>query len=184
MRDRVGEQIGRSEGWSLLPPETDQDSGYAGGLDRWFRGLPAGAVISIREAVAADAAALEVFYREIRTEAGWLAPGAALHASFASDAQGERVLVAVAAEGQVIGLISMNEAESFVHHLYVHPHQRRRGVARALLGCPLHRTPRPWRLKCVRANRDALGFYMRLGWVEIGGGEGPDGAYVLLESCG
>jgi len=41
--------------------------------------------------------------------------------------------------------------------------------------------PRPYRLKCIAKNLEAIAFYLKNNWIEIGKGIGDDGEYLLLE---
>lgn len=141
----------------------------------------------IRLAAEADAPALQALYRQCRSEADWLPPLArqrAAEADFAADSAGELVLVAVAGDGAVAGLLAVWTADGFIHHLYVAPQWRRRGVAPQLLAALAQRVAPPWRLKCLCANRTALAFYARGGSRQLGAGIGGDGAYLELELPG
>jgi GNAT superfamily N-acetyltransferase len=135
----------------------------------------------LRDAGPADAPALQRLYADIRGRAEWLPPAARMNADFAKESAGELVIVAVAPDGILDGLIAVWEQQTFVHHLYVRERARRRGVASALLESLRIRMPRPWSLKCLRSNFDALRFYRRLGWVSIAAGSSGDGVYELLQ---
>ena len=135
----------------------------------------------LREAVPEDAPALQRLYADIRGSAAWLPPAARRNADFARDSAGERVIVAVAPDGSIDGLISVWEPQAFVHHLYVRESARRRGLARALLESLLIRVPRIWSLKCLKSNTGALRFYRRLGWIGIASGNSSDGPYELMQ---
>ena len=91
------------------------------------------------------------------------------------------MLVAVGISGDPEGFISVWEPDAFVHHLYVRRPDRRRGVGGTLLDSLDGRIPRPWRLKCLRANDEALAFYLNRSWKEISSGEGDEGPFALLE---
>ena len=142
----------------------------------WLAPEPA---LRIRRATQLDRDALEALYGDCRREARWL-PEKRSQASFAQVSGGEAVFVAVASTGTLEGLLSVWESEPFVHHLYVREDARRKGVAEALLKSLVGFLPFPWRLKCVRANQEALDFYLKRGWKEIDAGEGSEGAYVEL----
>ncbi len=100
----------------------------------------------------------------------------------AQSSVGEIVHVATSPSGEVVGFISVQPSESFVHHLYVHHEARGKGVGRQLLLSLQPWLSTPWRLKCVRANRRALAFYIRFGWREVATGESEHGSYAVLES--
>jgi len=91
------------------------------------------------------------------------------------------ILVAVGPDGEPEGFISVWAADRFIHHLYVRSSSRRKGIGRALLAALEERMPKPWRLKCLRANSDATAFYMAQGWREISSDTNEEGAFAMLE---
>lgn len=91
------------------------------------------------------------------------------------------MLCATGFDGALAGLLALYRPTNFIHHLYVAAPHRRRGVASALLSALDEYAERPWRLKCLCANTNALGFYLRRGWTQIGSGRGNEGAWVELE---
>ena len=134
----------------------------------------------VRPAADEDCGALQALYSECRELAEWLPEPARASSDFARDTEGERILVAIGASGVLEGFVSVWEPDSFIHHLYVHPQSRAQGVAIGLLAS-LKSLPFPWRLKCLRSNAGALGFYANLGWVECGRGDGDEGPYLVLQ---
>ena len=128
-----------------------------------------------------DRPALEAIYRECRFEATWLPPAARGKSDFARDTEGEALLVAVGGDDEPEAFVALWEPKAFIHHLYVRNGARRKGIGRRLLDALASRFPRPWTLKCVRANDRALAFYLREGWREISSGIGEDGPYAVME---
>ena len=128
-----------------------------------------------------DRSALEAIYRQCRREATWLPAVVKQKADFARDTDGEALLVAVDASDAPEGFVSVWEPDAFIHHLYVRKEARRKGIAKQLLDSLATRLPKPWRLKCVRANDVALAFYLRHGWLEVSSGVGEEGPYAVLE---
>jgi GNAT superfamily N-acetyltransferase len=126
-----------------------------------------------------DRSALETIYRECRSEATWLP--SAQESNFARDTDGEALLLAVGSNDEPEGFVSVWEPDAFIHHLYVRHGSRERGIAKQLLNSLAARMPKPWRLKCVRANHVALAFYLDHGWLEVSSGVGEDGPYAVLE---
>jgi hypothetical protein len=55
------------------------------------------------------------------------------------------------------------------------------GIGVMLLDYLRDRLPMPWQLKCVRENANAIAFYSRRGWVEVGAGSGEEGPFALME---
>lgn len=135
----------------------------------------------VRPAKAIDAPAVQRIYASCISTADWLPEQARAAVDFAQSSVGELVYVATTSNGEVVGFISVQLSESFVHHLYVHHDARGRGVGRQLLLSLQPWLAEPWRLKCVRANQRALAFYISFGWCEVGAGESEHGAYAVLE---
>ncbi|WP_114367094.1 GNAT family N-acetyltransferase [Bremerella cremea] len=138
-------------------------------------------MISIRLANNSDAPKLQELFRQFIVEADWLPESSKQATDFAAVSQGEQVFVAETRSGEIAGLISVWEPESFVHTLYVVPNHQRKGVGSMLLDSLEDWLPRPWRLKCVAANRQAVSFYQGRGWKLIETSTSQDGPYFLLE---
>lgn len=135
----------------------------------------------IRLAMPADAGDLQAIYARCIGDADWLPAAARQAPVFADVSRGETVFVAEGGDGRLVGLLAVQPADPFIHHLFVLPQARGKGVGRRLLAALRDSgLPRPWRLKCVRLNTAALDFYARLGWREVGAGESEHGAYALL----
>ena len=128
-----------------------------------------------------DRFAVEAIYRECRLDATWLPAAAKGKTDFARDTAGEALLVAVGSDDHPEAFVAVWEPKAFIHHLYVRSRSRRKGIGRQLLTALDARLPRPWTLKCLRANDGALAFYLRQGWKEISSGIGEDGPYVVME---
>lgn len=137
-------------------------------------------MITVRPATADDAPALQALYAQCVAQADWL-PEPAKHDPVLADvSRGEAVRVAATPAGVVLGFVSVQLADPFVHHLYVHPDARGMSVGKALLASLRSWLPLPWHLKCVARNVEALRFYRHLGWEERASGESEHGAYLLL----
>jgi GNAT superfamily N-acetyltransferase len=118
---------------------------------------------------------------------GWraghpFAPRKIYMAVFTAETEGESVFVAEDENRKVGGFISLYEPESFVHHLYVEPGLRNRGIGRALLQHAIAIAGGSVSLKCQLGNPAALGFYRHLGWTEVVAGTNEYGAWVTLRS--
>jgi GNAT superfamily N-acetyltransferase len=143
---------------------------------------PIAEVISVRAAEATDLLVLAALFEQIRSDADWLPPVAAGNrpVSFAEVTAGEQIHVAISPQGEVLGFVSVDTPNAFIHHLYVDPSWQGRGVATALLDSLERTLPRPWQLKCVVTNTRALGFYSARGWTVQGRGDGDEGPWYLL----
>jgi len=140
-----------------------------------------GLMLEVRPFVESDRFALEVIYRDCRREAAWLPPAVRNRSNFARDTEGEALFVAVGNTDEPEGFVSVWKPESFIHHLYVRRSARRRGVGERLLNSLNGRIPKPWRVKCVRANEEAFRFYLKRGWTEVSSGTSEDGPFATLE---
>lgn len=137
-------------------------------------------MFTVRPATADDLPALQAIFSQCISEASWLPEPAKQDPVLADVSRGETVHVAATDAGVVVGFVSVQVAEPFVHHLYVHPAARGMSVGKVLLASLQTWLPLPWHLKCVSRNVEALKFYRRLGWEESGSGESEHGAYVVL----
>ena len=135
---------------------------------------------AIRPAEPQDRPALQHLYNQAVVDARWLPAEARGWRDLVEVSRGEALFVCCDPVGAIVGFVSVDQAESFVHHLYVVPHSQRQGVGTALLDSLHSWLPMPWRLKCVTANARAMRFYEARGWTVEGHGTGPDGPYALL----
>ena len=134
----------------------------------------------VRPATKSDLVDASRIYGEALRTADWLPRTHPKPIDFMTATDGEEVFVAANEKDEVTGFISVWTADSFVHHLYVDAVFRRSGVGTALVHSLEAWLPRPWSLKCVKANVAALRFYRWLGWQRAGEGVGDDGPYLLL----
>jgi ribosomal protein S18 acetylase RimI-like enzyme len=137
--------------------------------------------MAVRPFRESDRRALEAIYGACRTEAAWLPAASKERSDFSRDTEGEAILVAVGHDDEPVGFISVWEPDRFVHHLYVRSRSRRNGIGQALLDALEARMQKPWRLKCPRANSEAMAFYLARGWNEVSSGASEDGPFALLE---
>ncbi len=138
-------------------------------------------MLDIRPAQAEDATALQAIYANCISNAAWLPESARQETDFAAVSSGETILLAQTSRGDVLGFISVQTAPAFIHHLYIAPQAQGAGIGRDLLRALQATLATPWQLKCVRANHAALGFYLSIGWQEVGSGSSEHGAYALLQ---
>ncbi len=126
----------------------------------------------------------EIYVAARRVAFPWVPADRFTADDFVRDTADEQITVAEgcsAAGGLVVlGVASGYLPGRFIHHLYVDPDCRRRGIGAALIGQVVGAGPGPWRLKCVEANTAAMAFYRARGWVEEGRGSDRFGPYVAL----
>lgn len=140
-------------------------------------------MIKIRKAEPSDIHQLETLFLITRQNTfHWESSDKFKLEDFKQATAGETIFVAED-EGAIVGFISVWEQDPipFIHHLFVARNHQRKGIGGLLIQSLLSRLPPPYRLKCVAKNKDALAFYRKQGWIEIGEGVGEDGDYLLLE---
>ena len=137
-------------------------------------------MITTRPANPSDAADLQSLYERFLQDADWPSAGSSKDQNFAAITQGERVVVAVSQLGELVGVVTVWEPESFIHFLFVDRKYQEQGVGTELLRSLTLWLPFPWKLKCLASNRRALDFYRQRGWKKQETGQGEGGTYFLL----
>ena len=141
-------------------------------------------MIKIRKAETSDTPQLETLFLVTRQRTfHWENPDKFKLEDFKQSTSGETIFVAEDEGSTIVGFVSVWEQDAvpFVHHLFVAPNHQRKGIGELLMESLLTWLPLPYHLKCVSKNREALAFYRKHGWVEVGQGIGEDGEYLLLE---
>ena len=135
----------------------------------------------IREMNGADINALaDIYYQSRIATFDWMNPDEIQLDDFHRDAVGERIWVAEV-KSHIVGFISVCEAESFIHHLFVLPAYASQGVGSQLLAICLSYISRPATLKCVSANTNGLSFYKQKGWKTIDYGNSDGVEYQIMQ---
>jgi ribosomal protein S18 acetylase RimI-like enzyme len=125
----------------------------------------------IRRAETRELAACAALYESVgRSHFNWRPMADFVAADFLRFAEQEEVWVAVDGE-RLLGLLSYYAPEHFVHCLYIDDAAQGQGVGRALLARMRTEAGVALELKVDEANTGALGFYEKLDWHMIGGGE-------------
>lgn len=141
-------------------------------------------MIKIRKAETSDTPQLETLFLVTRQRTfHWENPDKFKLEDFKQSTSGETIFVAEDEGSTIVGFVSVWEQDAvpFIHHLFVAPNHQRKGIGELLMESLLTWLPLPYHLKCVSKNREALAFYRKHGWVEVGQGIGEDGEYLLLE---
>lgn len=102
----------------------------------------------------------------------------------AEETSDETLFVTEDGRKEIVGFVSLYLPGSFIHHLYVEPRLRNRGIGSTLLAHAIALAGGSATLKCQLGNQAALGFYRHLGWVEVVAGTNEFGAWVTLRSPG
>lgn len=138
----------------------------------------------VRKFVESDREALRRVYLDTRLQSfTWLDGNGLALADFDADTEGERIWV-YDSGAELVGFVSADVANNFIHHLFILPHWARQGVGSRLLQACLDDIGYPTRLKCVSANSAALAFYQSRGWKTCAREMGADGEYHLMEIAG
>lgn len=138
-------------------------------------------MLRVLPATEIDMPEVERIFHESISLAPWIPEHARTPSDFAAESEGERIFTCRNLQDRILGFISIWEPEAFIHHLYVDPIHKRRGVGSTLLESLDRWLPKPWRLKCVETNTSAYAFYCSQGWQMIDRGQGVHGTYLLLE---
>ena len=98
---------------------------------------------------------------------------------FDRDTEGEQIWLAMVSD-QVVGFISIWQAEHFIHHLFVSPSCLRSGIGASLLAISKQHYP-ALTLKCLVANQNAVDFYCSQGFEITATVESGAESYHLME---
>lgn len=135
----------------------------------------------IRPFLATDTEALRRVYLESRQETfTWLSPASMRLLDFDRDTASESIWVAEL-EGMLVGFVSVDEDDNFIHNLFVATPWLGHGIGSRLLDTSMVSIGRPARLKCLVENTRAITFYQAKGWQQVGEGVSDDGSYHVLE---
>lgn len=138
-------------------------------------------MLLIRPFMEADREVLSRIYLESRQDTfTWLNSAAFCLSDFDRDTAGEAIWVAER-QGTLVGFVSVDEDDNFVHNLFVATQWLGHGIGSQLLATSLANIGSPARLKCLVGNTRAIAFYQTKGWQKVGEGVSDDGKYVVLE---
>lgn len=135
----------------------------------------------IRPADSSDLPQINHIFAQWIRFADWDSSQTKKQADFAAASEQEQVFVFCSDDQKVVGVISIWEPSSFIHHLYVDSQHKRTGIGTALLASLEGWLPKPWTLKCDKRNLSALGFYHSNGWRKRDEELDKEVTYWLLE---
>jgi ribosomal protein S18 acetylase RimI-like enzyme len=98
---------------------------------------------------------------------------------FDKHTEGEVVYMAVS-DGELLGFISIWEPENFIHNLFVSKVNQRQGIGESLLDYVRKLNDRPYRLKCIIENTNAVNFYKKNHFEIESTGEDEVGKYFVM----
>lgn len=120
--------------------------------------------ISIQKAQKEDYDELRKIFLKTRQENfNWMEYDSIKLEDFDSSTEGELILAAKIGN-DIAGFVSIWEEDKFIHNLFVSSNFKRRGIGKALIDQSVKEVGLPLTLKCVRANVNALNFYLSQGW--------------------
>ena len=126
--------------------------------------------------------ALRALYMESRTSTfTWLDSSGYQLTDFDADTTDEAIYLAVTGD-KVLGFISVDEPDNFIHHLFVADDAQGMGVGSKLLAMLTELNGRPQTLKCIVKNEKTTQFYLAKGFVEVDKGTGLAGDYLVLRN--
>lgn len=96
--------------------------------------------------------------------------------------ENELVLVAEV-DGTVVGFVSIDRPERFIHTLFIDPRWQQRGIGTLLLREALSELRGPAQLTCAARNAAARAFYEHNGWVPVCGANDDRAAHVLYRKA-
>lgn len=124
---------------------------------------------------------LRKIYYDVRLERfSWLNKQKVKLTDFDESTQGELILAAII-KNQIAGFISVWENDSFIHNLFVLPQYRGFGIGKRLIEEVSKTIPLPLTLKCMKANRAAVAFYLSQSWTIEQEDTCEDGPYYLMK---
>lgn len=120
--------------------------------------------ISIEKAQKKDYDELrKIFFKTRQENFNWVEHDSIKLEDFDSSTEGELILTAKI-DNEIAGFISIWEEDKFIHNLFVSSNFKRCGVGKALINQSAKAVGLPLTLKCVKANVNALNFYLSQGW--------------------
>ena len=105
----------------------------------------------------------KIFLNSRRENFNWVEYDSLKLDDFDSSTEGELILTAKIGN-EIVGFISIWEEDKFIHNLFVSSKFKRFGVGKALINEAVEIIGLPLTLKCVKANENALNFYLSQGW--------------------
>lgn len=105
----------------------------------------------------------KIFFSSRQENFNWMEPDSINLDDFDSSTKGELILTAKI-NNEIAGFISIWEEDKFIHNLFVSSNFQRCGVGKALISEAVKVVGLPLTLKCVKANENALNFYLSQGF--------------------
>lgn len=120
--------------------------------------------VSIQKAKKEEYDTLRKIYLKTRQENfKWVEYDSIKLEDFDTSTEGELILTAKI-NNEIAGFVSIWEEDKFIHSLFISSVFKRQGIGKALINEAIKAVGLPLTLKCVKANTNALNFYLSQGW--------------------
>lgn len=105
----------------------------------------------------------EIYFSVRQEHFTWLDKDSIKKEDFDNSTQGELILTAKV-NNQIAGFISIWEEDNFIHNLFILKRFRGLGIGKKLIEITAQKEGLPLFLKCVKENKESVGFYLSQGW--------------------
>jgi len=139
--------------------------------------------IHTRRATAADGARCAQIFLDGRREAFPWQPAERFGLDDYYDCVEDELVIVAEVDGQVVGFVSIDLPERFVHTLFIAPDWQHRGIGTVLLREAVLHLPGPAQLRCAARNAAARAFYEHNGWVPVPDAREEPDAHVLYRKA-
>lgn len=126
-----------------------------------------GARIVTRRATAADGACCARIFLDARRTAFPWQPAERFGLEDYYDCVEEDLVIVAEVEGAVVGFVSIDPPERFIHTLFIDPRWQQRGIGSRLLREAVAALRGTAQLACATRNAAARAFYEHNGWVPV-----------------
>ena len=105
----------------------------------------------------------KIFFNTRQENFNWVEYDSIKLEDFDSSIEGELIFTAKI-NNDIVGFVSIWEEDKFIHNLFISSNFKNCGVGKALINQAVKAVGLPLTLKCVKANVNALNFYLSQGW--------------------
>ena len=95
----------------------------------------------------------------------------------------DELVIVAEVDGEVVGFVSIDQPERFIHNLFIDPAWQQRGIGTVLLREALAELRGTAQLTCAARNAAARAFYEHNGWVPVPGAGNHQEAHVLYRKA-
>lgn len=95
----------------------------------------------------------------------------------------DELVIVAEVDGTVVGFVSIDQPERFIHTLFIDPAWQQRGIGTLLLREALRELRGSAQLTCAARNAAARAFYEHNGWIPVPGANDDREAHVLYRKA-